>query len=302
MDEAFENLGLKGISDFETDSPEQVAAMDLWNTSARIEQDLRSSDLDWITALRSVQIRSLVDSGLLQLSLFDHQDLAEISHPDYAGEPLIACRNPLLAEQRFRKRQELLAATEKRLDQIVAATRRNHRPLRGKEKIGIAIGKSLGRYKMGKHFQFTISETSFTYERNLAGIAEEAALDGIYVLRTSVAQQLLSAEETVRNYKRLSVVERAFRSLKSVDLKVRPIHHHLANRVRAHVLLCMLAAYVELSLSASGLSHSDSQPSHCCRPTAPDDFYSNAAPLICSPSSRPYRCTQNRIRDFPLLH
>jgi transposase len=177
--------------------------------------------------------------------LFDRQDLAEISHPDYAGERLIACRNPLLAEERFRKRQELLAATEKRLDEIVAATRRKNRPLRGKEKIGIAIGKSLGRYKMGKHFQFTVTETSFTYERNLDSISREAALDGIYVLRTSVAQQALSAEETVRNYKRLSVVERAFRSLKSVDLKVRPIHHHLANRVRAHVLLCMLAAYVE---------------------------------------------------------
>jgi transposase len=231
-------------------------------TSARIEQDLRSSGLDWITALRSVQIRSLVDSGVLQLSLFDRQDLAEISHPDYAGERLIACRNPLLAEERFRKRQELLAATEKRLDQIVAATRRKNRPLRGKEKIGIAIGKSLGRYKMSKHFQLTIRETSFTYERNLASIAEEAALDGIYVLRTSVAQQLLSAEETVRNYKRLAVVERAFRSLKSVDLKVRPIHHHLANRVRAHVLLCMLAAYVEwhMKQALTPLLFTDEEP------------------------------------------
>ena len=214
-------------------------------TSARIEQDLRSSGLDWITALRSVQIRSLVDCGCLQLSLFDRQDLAEICHPDYAGERLIACRNPLLAEERSRKRQELLAAAEKRLEQIVAATRRKNRPLRGKEKIGIAIGRSLGRYKMSKHFQFTVTETSFTYERNLDSIAEEERLDGIYVLRTSVAPKLLSAEETVRNYKRLSAVERAFRSLKSLDLKVRPIHHHLAGRVRAHVLLCMLAAYVE---------------------------------------------------------
>lgn len=231
-------------------------------TSARIEQDLRSSGLDWITALRSVQIRSLVDCGCLQLSLFDRQDLAEISHPDYAGERLIACRNPLLAEERSRKRQELLAATEKRLEQIVAATWRKNRPLRGKEKIGIAIGKSLGRYKMGKHFQFTVTETSFTYERNLAGIAEEEALDGIYVLRTSVAPKLLSAEETVRNYKRLSAVERAFRSLKSVDLKVRPIHHHLADRVRAHVLLCMLAAYVEwhMKQSLTPLLFTDEEP------------------------------------------
>lgn len=231
-------------------------------TSARIEQDLRNSGLDWITALRSVQIRSLVDSGCLQLSLFDQQDFAEISHPDYAGERLIACRNPLLAEERSRKRQELLAATEKRLEQIVAASKRNRRPLRGKEKIGIAIGKALGRYKMGKHFQFTVEETRFTYRRNLDSIAQEAALDGIYVLRTSVAQQQLSAEQTVRNYKRLSVVERTFRSLKSVDLKVRPIHHHLANRVRAHVLLCLLAAYVEwhLKQALASLLFTDEEP------------------------------------------
>ena len=231
-------------------------------TSARIEQDLRSSGLDWITALRSVQIRSLVDCGGLQLSLFDQQDLAEISHPDYGGERLIACRNPLLAEQRSRKRQELLAATEKRLHQIVAATRRKNRPLRGKEKIGIAIGKALGRYKMSKHFQFTVEETSFAYERNSSSIAKEAALDGIYVLRTSVARQALPAEETVRTYKRLSAVERAFRSLKSVDLKVRPIHHHLADRVRAHVLLCMLAAYVEwhMKQALTPLLFTDEEP------------------------------------------
>ena len=231
-------------------------------TSARIEQDLRSSGLDWITALRSLPIRSLVDCGCLQLSLFDRQDLAEISHPDYAGERLIACRNPLLAEERSRKRQELLAATEKRLEQMVAATRRNNRPLRGKEKIAIAIGQSLGRYKMSKHFQFTVTETSFTYERDLASIAEEERLDGIYVLRTSVARQALPAEETVRNYKRLSAVERAFGSLKSVDLKVRPIHHHLAGRVRAHVLLCMLAAYVEwrMKQALTPLLFTDEEP------------------------------------------
>jgi transposase len=231
-------------------------------TSARIEEDLRNSGLDWITALRSTQIRCLVDSGCLQLSLFDKQDLAEISHPDYAGERLIACRNPLLAEERSRKRQELLAATEKRLEQIVAATQGKRRPLQGKEKIGIAIGKALGRYKMSKHFQFTVQETSFAYQRNADSIAKEAALDGVYVLRTSVAQQGLSAEETVRNYKQLSVVERAFRSLKSVDLKVRPIHHHLPDRVRAHVLLCMLAAYVEwhLKQALAPLLFIDEQP------------------------------------------
>ena len=214
-------------------------------TSARIEEDLRGSSLDWITALRSPQIRRLVDTGYLQLSLFDEQDLAEISHPDYAGERLIACRNPLLAEERARKRQELLAACEKRLEEVRLATQRQKRPLRGKEKIALAVGRALGRYRMSKHFILSIEEDRFSYARNEAHIAQEAALDGIYVLRTSVAEPTLSPEQTVRQYKRLSGVERAFRTLKSIDLKVRPIHHHLADRVRAHILLCMLAYYVE---------------------------------------------------------
>jgi transposase len=231
-------------------------------TSARIEQDLKPAGLDWITALRSTQIRSLADSGVLQMSLFDQKDLAEIVHPDYAGERLIACRNPLLAEERARKRQELLAATEKRLDQIVLATQRKQRPLRGKEKIGIAVGKVLGRYKMAKHFELTIEDQSLAYARIQESIAEEAALDGIYVLRTSVQEPALPAEETVRYYKRLAQVERAFRSLKSVDLKVRPIYHRLADRVRAHVLLCMLAAYVEwhMKQSLAPLLFADEEP------------------------------------------
>ena len=229
-------------------------------TSARIEQDLKPAGLDWITALRSTQIRRLVDSGVLQLSLFDQQDLAEIAHPDYAGERLIACRNPLLAEERARKRHELLEATEKRLQQLVFATQRKQRPLRGKEKIGIAVGKVLGRYKMAKYFELTIEEQSLSYARIPESIAQEAALDGIYVLRTSVAA--ISAEETVRCYKRLAQVERAFRSLKSVALKVRPIYHRLPDRVRAHVLLCMLAAYVEwhMKQSLAPLLFSDEEP------------------------------------------
>jgi len=214
-------------------------------TSARIEEDLRRSSLDWITALRSPQIRLLVDSGHLQLSLFDEQDLAEISHPDYAGERLIACRNPLLAEERARKRQELLAACEKRLEAVRAATQRKKRPLQGKEKIALAVGRAMGRDRMSKHFILSIEEDRFSYTRNQDGIAQEAALDGIYVLRTGLTEETLSAQETVRQYKRLSRVERAFRTLKSIDLKVRPIHHHLADRVRAHILLCMLAYYLE---------------------------------------------------------
>ena len=211
-------------------------------TSARIEQDLKVAGLEWITALRSPQIQALVHSRALQLSLFDERDLAEITHPDYPGERLI---NPLLAAERARKRQELLAATEAKLDEVLTATRRLRRPLRGKDKIGLAVGKVLGRYKMSKHFLLEIEDHGFSCRRNQESIAREAALDGIYVIRTNVAEEKLSAADTVRQYKQLSAVERALRSWKSMDLKVRPIHHHLADRVRAHVFLCMLAYYVE---------------------------------------------------------
>jgi hypothetical protein len=215
-------------------------------TAARIQEELRPVEgLDWITALRAPQIRALVEGGALQLSLFDEQDLAEITDPAYPGERLIVCRNPLMAGQRARKRRELLEATERELDKIVAATTRSKRPLRGKDKIGLRVGKVLGRFKMAKHFALDIREDGFSYGRNADTIAAEAALDGIYVLRTSVSSETLTAEDTVRAYKGLSVVEQAFRSYKSIDLKVRPIYHRLEQRVRAHVLLCMLAYYVE---------------------------------------------------------
>ena len=215
-------------------------------TTARIREDLEPVDgIDWITALKSVQVQKLVCDGALQWSLFDQRDLAEIQHPDYPGERLIACRNPLLAAERSRKRQELLAATEKELDRIVAATERSKRPLRGNKEIALAVGKVLGRYKMGKHFRLRIEEDHFSYERDQTNIDREAALDGIYVIRTSLGVEASSNEETVRRYKNLAVVERAFRTLKSVDLKVRPIHHHLPGRVRAHVFVCLLAYYVE---------------------------------------------------------
>jgi transposase len=214
-------------------------------TNARIREDLEPEGIDWITALRAPQIQALVTAGALQLSLFDERDLAEISHPDYPGERLIACRNPLLAADRARKREELLAATEKELAKIQSKTQRPRKPLLGKDTIGIAIGKVIGRYKVGKHFDIVIEETGFRFQRKQAQIDAEAALDGIYVIRTSVKTEIASAEQTVFHYKSLSTVERAFRSMKSVDLKVRPIHHHLANRVRAHVFLCMLAYYVE---------------------------------------------------------
>ena len=215
-------------------------------TAARIENNLQPvRGIDWITALKSVEVQKLVSEQALQLSLFDERDLAEITHPDYPGERLIACYNPLLAEERKRKRRELLAATGKKLDQIAAATQRPKQPLRGEQKIALRVGKLLGRSKVGKHFQLRIEQNRFSWQRDQEKIDREAALDGIYVLRTSLPAGKSSNEETVRCYQSLAKVERAFRSFKSVDLKVRPIHHHLENRVRAHVLLCMLAYYVE---------------------------------------------------------
>lgn len=215
-------------------------------TSARIREDLQPQEgIQWISALKSVQIQQLMQGGQLQLSLFDQHDLAEIQHLSYPGERLIACRNPLLAEERSRKRNELLEATEKQLHKIVEATQRKRRPLRGRKEIGLAVGKILGRFKMGKHFSLFIEEHGFCCERKQNSIEREAALDGIYVIRTSVPAETLSSEKVVGHYKRLSEVERAFRSMKSVDLKIRPIYHHLADRVKAHVFLCMLSYYVE---------------------------------------------------------
>jgi len=215
-------------------------------TDARIREDLKSVEgLSWITALRAPAIRKLVSEGSLQLSMFDERDLAEIRSDRYPGERLIVCRNPLLADERRRKREELLEATEKELRKILEATTRSKRRLMGKEKIGVRVGRMVGRFKMGKHFRLDIAEESFRYERNTESIAAEAALDGIYVVRTDVPEEMLNAEESVRAYKGLSRCERAFRSYKSVDLKVRPIHHRLEDRVRAHVFLCMLAYYVE---------------------------------------------------------
>jgi len=215
-------------------------------TEKRIDEELRDVEgLDWVTALRADSIKKLAAQGIIQLSLFDEQDLAEVCSPDYPGERLIVCRNPLLAEERARKREELLQATERDLDKIVVATRRSHRPLRGQDKIGIRVGKVINHYKMEKHFEWAISDETFSYQRNVKGIAEEAALDGLYVIRTSVSQETLSAEQAVGVYKSLSRVEQAFRSLKTVDMKIRPIYHRLEDRVRAHVFLCMLAYYIE---------------------------------------------------------
>ena len=215
-------------------------------TSARIEQTLRPAGLDWITALRAPAIKQLAAAGgPLQPSLFDHRDMAEITSPDYPGERLVVCKNPLLAEERARKRAELLAATEKDLARIAARVRRARRPLRGAAAIGQAVGAVLGRRHMAKHFQISIADDAFSFAQYPLSIAAEAALDGIYVVRTNLPTEHSDAAATVRAYKSLSGVEHAFRSLKTVDLELRPVFHWTAPRVRAHVLLCMLAYYLQ---------------------------------------------------------
>jgi hypothetical protein len=215
-------------------------------TTARIEALRAVGGLGWITSLRAPAIRLLVEGGVLQMSLFDESNLAEIiDHPDYPGERLVACRNPALAVQRARKRDELLAATETDLAEIHTATTRDRRPLRGQDKIGLRVGKIVNRHKMAKHFTLTIGDTSFAFARNNEAIAAEAALDGIYVVRASAAHTAtLDGPAVVQAYKDLALVEADFRSLKAIDLDLRPIHHWTETRVRAHVFICMLASYL----------------------------------------------------------
>jgi transposase len=266
-------------------------------TEARIEKELRPAGLDWITALRAPQIQQLVASGAIQLCLFDQRDLGEVTSTDYPGERLVVCRNPRLAIERARKREELLAATEKQLKEIVQATRRTRRPLRGKDKIGLRVGKMVDRYKVGKHFHLDIEEESFSYRRNQESIAQEASLDGIYVVRTSVQTKALGAEDVVSAYKSLSTVERAFRSFKSVDLKVRPIYHRLAGRVRAHIFLCMLAYYVEWHMRkalAPVLFDDDDKEAAKAQRT------SVVAPAQRSPSAKKKASSKRTKDDYPV--
>jgi len=200
-------------------------------------------DLDWITALKSSSIRALVEGGALQMDLFDEHNLLEISSPEYPGERLMACRNPALAKLRRHKREELLAATERMLDKIKA--RVDAGKLSGADEIGVRVGKVINQYKVAKHFELRITDTTFIWSRDAQAIQAEAALDGIYIVRTSLKAEQMDSASCVRSYKSLAQVERAFRSMKTMDLKVRPIHHRLENRVRAHIFLCMLAYYVE---------------------------------------------------------
>ena len=282
-------------------------------TQARIDEDLRPAGLDWITALRAPALKELVGGGHLQMSLFDERDMAAITSPDFPGERLIVCRNPDLARERARKREDLLAATERDLAKIAASVTRKTRPLRGAAEIGMAVGAVLDRHKMAKHFDLTIADDRFAFARKHEQIAQEVALDGLYAVRTSLPEEALADGAAVKTYKSLSMVERAFRCLKTVDLHVRPIYHWLTDRVRAHVFLCMLAYYVEWHMRArlaSMLYEDDdkaaaealrespvakAQRSPPPSPRAPRDARPTAPPSTpsrpCSPISPPSRAT-----------
>ena len=267
-------------------------------TAARIREDLAGVEgLRWITALRAPAIKKLIADGTVQPSLFDERDLAEVTSDDFPGERLIVCRNPRLAAERRRKRQELLAATEALLEPIAQATQREKRPLRGKDAIGLRVGKVIDRYKVAKHFDPQITEDSLTFERLHDQIATEEQLDGIYVIRSNVEPERLDAAQTVGAYKNLSRVERAFRSLKSVDLKVRPIHHRRPDRVRAHILLCMLAYYVEWHMrrDLAPLLFDDHDPQ------AADDLRpSIVQPAQRSPAARDKAARKRTLDDLPV--
>ncbi|HEY5839867.1 MAG TPA: IS1634 family transposase [Mycobacterium sp.] len=271
-------------------------------TAARIEalRELNedpdtATDFGWITALRAPAIAKLAaDDGPLQMSLFDTQDLAEIAHPDYPGERLIACRNPALGAERARKRAELLAATDTLLAGI--ADRVSVGTLRGAGKIGEAVGRAIGKHKMGKHFHRDITDTTFTYRRDQAGIDTEAALDGIYVLRTSVHTDTLDPAAVVDSYKKLANVERDFRIIKADDLDLRPIHHRLDQRVRAHVLICLLACYLvwHLRKAWAPMTFTDEHPPQRDNPVAP----TQRSPQADAKASRKHDAQHNPLRSF----
>ena len=239
-------------------------------TTARIRALQQVGGLGWVTALRAPQIAALAaDTGPLQMSLFDQQNFAEIAHPDYPGERLIACRNPALAELRTRKRQELLAATEALLAPAQAAVTAGR--LTGADKIGLRVGRLLGKHKMGKHFRVTITDTTLTVTRDQAGIDAEAALDGIYVIRGTPLPEALDTPDMIRAYKSLANVEKDFRSIKTIDIDLRPVYHHLEGRVRGHVFLCFLAAHLtwHLRRTLAELTYTDETPLTREDPVAP---------------------------------
>jgi hypothetical protein len=255
-------------------------------TSARIRALKEAGGLSWITCLRAPAIRKLAAAeGPLQLSLFDQQDLAEITSPQFPGERLIACRNPLLAAERARKREDLLQATEEDLAKVAAQAAAGR--IKGKDKIGLRAGRVINKHKMAKHLIPDIGEDRLTWRRDQAAIDAEAALDGIYVIRTPLPADRLDAPSTVTAYKNLSRVERDFRSIKADDLDLRPIHHWLQDRVRAHVLICMLAAYLtwHLRKALAPLTYTDEQPPQPPNPVAPARRSAHAAAKAAAHSS-----------------
>jgi hypothetical protein len=265
-------------------------------TSARIRDELAPAGLDWITALRAPQIRALLDSGAFQLSLFDERDLAEITAPEFPGERLVVCKNPLLAEERARKREDLLQATEAALAKLADQIARGTGP-KGQDNIARAVGRIENRYKLAKLFDIAVAEDGFTFARNPDRIAAEARLDGFYVIRTSVEAKALAADSVVGAYKGLARVERAFRSLKTVDLHIRPIHHWLAPRVRAHVFLCMLACHVEWHMRErlKPMLFDDDDPAAAARERA-----SIVAPAQSSPAALRKRASKLAADGLPV--
>jgi hypothetical protein len=265
-------------------------------TAARLREDVGPADLDWITALRAPQVKALVRGGDLQLSLFDVQDLAEITSPDFPGERLVACKNPFLEAERARKRESLLAAAEAELAKIAAACARSRAPLRGKDKIAVRADRVLSRRKVARHFTLGIGGDHLTYARDQDCIAAEAALDGIYVLRTSVAASDLDSDQVVSSYKALAQVERAFRAF-STDLDIRPIRHRTETRVRAHVFLRMLSYYItwhmQARLAPLLFTDDDKQTAEAARP-------SPVAPAARSPRARAKAATKHATGDLPV--
>jgi hypothetical protein len=269
-------------------------------TTARIEALKEVGGLGWITSLRAPAIQALAESGALQLSLFDQQRLADIAHPDYPDERLVACRNPALAIERARKREELLAETEADLAEIKAAVERDRRPLRGKDKIALRVGRKINRHKVAKHFKLTIGDDHFSFARKTDQIAAEAALDGIYVVRASAAHTTgLNADQLVEAYKDLKFNERGFRSLKTIDLDIRPIHHWTEPRVRAHVFICMLALYLvwHLRNGWAPICFTDEAPPPRADPVAP----AARSPQALAKASRQHHADGQPIHSFASL-
>jgi hypothetical protein len=265
-------------------------------TAARLREDVRPAGLDWITALRAPQVKKLVRDGDLQLTLFDVQDLAEITSPEFPGERLVACMNPFLEAERARKRESLLAATEADLAKIAAACTRARAPLRGRDKIAVRVDRVLRRRKVAKHFTTEITDDSIRYARDQDSIAAEAALDGIYVLRTSVASGDLDSGAVVSSYKALAQVERAFRAF-NTDLDIRPIRHRTEDRVRAHVFLRMLSYYLSWHLQArlAPLLFTDDD-----KPAAQATRPSPVAPAARSPRALAKAATKHTPGNLPV--